>query len=183
MKLATRLLVPALALGLAACGSSTSSNNSQPSSPSGDQARSGIAPLKQSPQQAEALRKATAKLKAATATPRAKQGAAAKTPQNTTTAARGARLPKQTTAFAVGAAGVSTIAPSVEAGAPFRLALSSVDGKVHKVVVGTPSPRTVSVPAGAGTVVDFPSVAAGKYSLSVDGKRTKPTLSVVAPRG
>jgi|1186.fasta_scaffold251665_2 hypothetical protein len=182
MKLATSLLVPAVVLGLAACGSSDSSTTSSNPSSSSAEIKPVIAPIKQTPEQAKALRKATEQV--------AKQGAkpgdsAARktdvTPRKPATAPE-SRLPKQTTAFAVGSGGVSMIAPSVQAGAPFRVALASVDGRVHKVTVDTPAPRTVTVPSSGGTVVKFPSVAAGKYALSVDGKHFKPTLAVVSPR-
>jgi hypothetical protein len=185
MKLATCLLVPAVVLGLAACGSSGSDSTSQPSSSSAE-TRPAIAPIKQTPQQAEALRKASAEIQKATAKQQGKAGAAAggKAQGGATTvrASKGTQLAKQVTAFAVGSRGLSVVAPSVQAGTPFQVALSSADGKVHKVIVGTPTPRTVTVPASGGTVVKFPSITAGKYSLSVDGKRSKPTLSVVAPR-
>src|SRR3954451_9164415 len=186
MKIATTLAIPAVVLGLAACGSSGSDSTSQSSSSSAE-TRPAIAPMKQTPQQAEALRKASAELQKAAAKQRSKAGASAGGKANggadTARAIKGTKPAKQTTGFAVGSAGVSAVAPSVEAGTPFRMALSSVDGKVHKVTVGTPTPRTVTVPTSGGTVVKFPGVAAGKYSLSVDGKHSKPTLSVVAPRG
>src|SRR4051794_28654227 len=185
MKNATTLAIPAVVLGLAACGSSGSDSTSQSSSSA--ETRPAIAPMKQTPQQAEALRKASAELQKAAAKQRSKAGASAGANANggadTAPAIKGTKPAKQTTGFAVGSAGVSAVAPSVQAEAPFRMALSSVDGKVHKVTVGTPTPRTVTVPTSGGTVVKIPGVAAGKYSLSVDGKHSKPTLSVVAPRG
>ena len=177
MKIATTLAIPAVVLGLAACGSSNSDSTSQSSSSA--ETRPAIAPMKQTPQQAEALRKASAALQKAGAS----AGGNAKGGAGKASAIKGTKPAKQTTGFAVGSAGVSAVAPSVQAGTPFQVGLSSVDGKVHKVTVGTPTPRTVTVPASGGTVVKFPSVAAGKYSLSVDGKHPKPTLSVVAPRG
>src|SRR4051794_20574218 len=108
MKIATTLAIPAVVLGLAACGSSSSDSTSQSSSSSAE-TRPAIAPIKQTPQQAEALRKASEQLQKAAAKQRSKaaasaggntEGGAGKAP-----AIKVTKPAKQTTGFAVGSAG------------------------------------------------------------------------------
>ncbi|HEY2771947.1 MAG TPA: hypothetical protein VGI87_15330 [Solirubrobacteraceae bacterium] len=50
-----------------------------------------------------------------------------------------------------------------------QLTVSSGDGKSHQVVLETPAPRTLSVPASGKASVLVPGLRAGEYALKVDG--------------
>jgi hypothetical protein len=50
-----------------------------------------------------------------------------------------------------------------------QLTVSADDGKSHQVVLGTPTPHTLSVPANGKASVLIPGLKAGEYRLEVDG--------------
>ncbi|HUO74493.1 MAG TPA: hypothetical protein VMU39_27225 [Solirubrobacteraceae bacterium] len=61
--------------------------------------------------------------------------------------------------------------PSVSAPAflAVRLTVASGDGRAHHVVLKTPTPHTLSVPAGGRASVLVPGLRAGQYPIEVDG--------------
>jgi hypothetical protein len=181
MKLATVALLPVLATALAACGSTTTSERTDASAAPAQIVAGPTALKAATPKEAAALRKANAAIQKAEANAKSRsQGATATQPARGATTASAAL--RQSTGFGVGSGGIFAIAPSVNAGAPFVVALVSLDGKAHTVKLGTPTSRTVNVPAQRTATIKFPAIAAGKYSLELDGKRVAATLSVVQPR-
>jgi hypothetical protein len=50
-----------------------------------------------------------------------------------------------------------------------QLTVSSGDGKAHQVVLDTPAPHTLSVPANGQASALVPGLKAGEYALKVDG--------------
>lgn len=50
-----------------------------------------------------------------------------------------------------------------------RVTVKSGDGQAHRVLIATPMPHTVSVPAGGRASILIPGQRAGQYSLEVDG--------------
>jgi hypothetical protein len=51
-----------------------------------------------------------------------------------------------------------------------RVTVSSADGKAHQVIVHTPVPRSLSVPAGERASVRISVQRAGRYAINVDGR-------------
>ncbi len=52
------------------------------------------------------------------------------------------------------------------------LSVTSADGSAHTVLVKTPSPHTLSVPAHGRKSILIPGLRAGRYAIDVDGKLT-----------
>jgi hypothetical protein len=50
-----------------------------------------------------------------------------------------------------------------------QLTVVSSDGKGHKAVLMTPTPRSLSIPANGRASVLVPGLKAGEYRLEVDG--------------
>jgi hypothetical protein len=50
-----------------------------------------------------------------------------------------------------------------------QLTVSSSDGKAHQIVLRTPTPHTLSVPANGRASVQIAGLKAGEYRLEVDG--------------
>ncbi len=50
-----------------------------------------------------------------------------------------------------------------------RVTVSSTDGRAHHVVVHTPAPQLLSVPAGGRASILIPGQRAGQYPIDVDG--------------
>jgi hypothetical protein len=61
--------------------------------------------------------------------------------------------------------------PSVSAPAflAVQVTVVSGDGRAHQVVVRTPTPQTLSVPAHGHASVLVPGLRAGQYQIDVDG--------------
>ena len=58
-----------------------------------------------------------------------------------------------------------------------RVTVSSTDGAGHQVIVHTPTPYTLAVPAGGKASVLIPGQRAGQYPIDVDG-RTRGALLI-----
>jgi hypothetical protein len=71
---------------------------------------------------------------------------------------------------------------SVPASLPIELTLVSGDGDAHHVVLNTPTPRTLSVPARGKASVLLTGVRKGTYVIRVDGA-TSGSLAVGAQVG
>lgn len=96
-------------------------------------------------------------------------------PETTTTGASGVRLPATFAIRAQGALAPATVtAPS---GVPVQLTVISEDGKPHRVVLQTPQPRALSVPAEGRAQATLTGLAKGQYPLQVDGA-TKGSLVI-----
>lgn len=52
-----------------------------------------------------------------------------------------------------------------------EVSVRSDDGQPHRLVVGTPAPRTLDVAAGARAAVRIPGLRAGRYPVTLDGRR------------
>jgi hypothetical protein len=65
---------------------------------------------------------------------------------------------------------VSPATVSAPAFLAVSVTVSSGDGNAHKVVVQTPTPHTLSVPAHGHASVLLPGLKAGDYAIEVDGK-------------
>jgi hypothetical protein len=65
---------------------------------------------------------------------------------------------------------VSPTTVSAPAFLAVSVTVSSGDGSPHKVVVQTPTPHTLSVPAHGHASVLLPGLKAGDYAIEVDGK-------------
>jgi hypothetical protein len=52
---------------------------------------------------------------------------------------------------------------------PVRITVISGDGRAHRVLLGTPTRHTLSVPAGGRASVTVPGLRTGRYRISVDG--------------
>jgi hypothetical protein len=65
---------------------------------------------------------------------------------------------------------VSPATVSAPAFLAVSVTVSSGDGSAHKVVVQTPTPHTLSVPAHGHASVLVPGLKAGAYAIIVDGK-------------
>jgi hypothetical protein len=183
MKLATRLLVPAVVLGLAACGSGDKSaqkpNARMDVTPSASQVKAaasrGAAPGKSAKQQA--AHKADAVAKAAD-TPSVKRQAA-KADAAATQQAGKISLPN-VSIFQISDKSAYPIAGVVGAQAPFQLTFRSSDGRAHLVKIGTPKPRSLKLAAGDTPArMTFQGVKPGNYTLSVDGSKAVATLAVM----
>jgi hypothetical protein len=51
-----------------------------------------------------------------------------------------------------------------------RVTVSSADGAGYQVVLHTPTPHTLAVPAGGTASVLIPGQRAGQYGIDVDGR-------------
>ena len=51
-----------------------------------------------------------------------------------------------------------------------QLSIASGDGSAHTVLVKTPSPHTLNVPAHGRKSILIPGLRAGQYAIDVDGK-------------
>jgi hypothetical protein len=72
--------------------------------------------------------------------------------------------------FTVGP-GDAVTPPSVSSPAflAIQLTVISGDGKAHRVLLRTPTPHSLAVPAGGRASIIIPGQRAGTYPLSVDG--------------
>ena len=80
--------------------------------------------------------------------------------------------------FAVGSGG--RLIPSTVSAPAFlavRVTIASTDGAGHQVIVHTPTPYTLEVPAGGRASVLIPGQRAGQYPIAVDG-RTRGALLI-----
>jgi len=130
MKIATRTLLPAAVLVLAACGSGTtsatkSSSGNGAGAPASDQVELG-APTRKGA--AKARREAIDKLGRDAEKALAKAGVKAKRAPKTQAPSPAFR---HRSGFGVGSAGVFAAGSTVVARAPFQVALMSLDGKAH----------------------------------------------------
>jgi hypothetical protein len=74
-------------------------------------------------------------------------------------------------AYAIGAGGkLNPPVVSVPAFLAVQLTVASRDGSGHTVVVKTPTPHTLAVPANGRKSVLLPGLRAGQYIIDVDGK-------------
>lgn len=78
-----------------------------------------------------------------------------------------ARVPATFTILPGGALKPQTV--SSPAFIAIQLTISSGDGKGHQVVVRTPAPRSLAVPANGRASVQIPGLKQGRYPLQVDG--------------
>jgi hypothetical protein len=49
------------------------------------------------------------------------------------------------------------------------LTVTSADGRAHRVLIRTPTPHALSVPAGGKASTLVPGLPPGQYAVSVDG--------------
>ena len=59
---------------------------------------------------------------------------------------------------------------SVPAFLAVQLSVASADGSSHTVLVKTPTPHTLAVPAHGRKSILIPGLRAGNYQIDVDGK-------------
>ena len=59
---------------------------------------------------------------------------------------------------------------SVPAFLAVQLSIASADGSSHRVLVKTPTPHTLAVPAHGRKSILIPGLRAGNYQIDVDGK-------------
>lgn len=52
-----------------------------------------------------------------------------------------------------------------------QLSIHSADGSTHTVLIRTPSPHTLVVPADGRKSILIPGLRAGQYAIVIDGKR------------
>jgi hypothetical protein len=178
MKNIARLLLPVLAVGIAACGSS---KPSQPASSSAE------VPGMPRQTQSEA---ATPKPSATSQTRSAKRSADAARPSSShsrraarPTAGVGAvsKLPASTRQYPliVTAKGITPAVMGgdvVPARVPFSLMLVSADGKSHTVTLAEPAQRSVKVVPNHPGRISFQGLAPGRYALRIDGTNLQTTL-------
>jgi hypothetical protein len=97
-----------------------------------------------------------------TASPPDTTGAAA------TSGATNVRVPSIFTIHAGGRLTPSTV--STPAFIALDVSVSSADGRSHRVVIHTPTPHTLTVPANGHASVFIPGLKQGRYVIAVDGK-------------
>src|SRR3954447_19405516 len=173
MKLATRLLVPAVALGLAACGSADkpaqNSNARMDVTPSASELKEAVArgtAAGKAGSSSAAAKRAESVAKAAQSSDVKRQ--AAKADAAVTKQAGKISLPN-VSIFQISAKSAYPMAGVVGAGAPFQLTFHSSDGRSHLVKLATPAPRTVKLPGGdKPTRLTLRGVKPGNYSVTVD---------------
>ena len=72
--------------------------------------------------------------------------------------------------FVVGPGGaLSPSTVSAVASVPVELTVISGDGRAHKVILTSPTPHSLSVPAGRRASVLVTGLASGRYPISIDG--------------
>jgi hypothetical protein len=59
---------------------------------------------------------------------------------------------------------------SVPAFVAVGLTIVSADGRSHRVVIQTPVPHSVNLPAGGRVTIPLPGTGAGRYAVKVDGR-------------
>ncbi len=72
--------------------------------------------------------------------------------------------------FAIDASG--KLVPSSVSSPAFlavQVSVSDGDGRAHRIVIHTPTPHTLLVPAGGRASVLIPGLRAGQYAVDVDG--------------
>jgi hypothetical protein len=109
----------------------------------------------------------------ATTTTAPSQTATTATPPDTTGAAAtaGAKNVRVPSIFTIHAAGKLTPATvSTPAFITLDVTISSADGHSHHVLIRTPTPHTLTVPAGGHAGVFIPGLKQGRYVIVVDGK-------------
>lgn len=67
--------------------------------------------------------------------------------------------------FRIGSGGMTPASVSVPAFLAVQVTIVSADGKAHTVVLATPKPRTIEVPAGGRASVRLPGLRPGRYAL------------------
>lgn len=72
--------------------------------------------------------------------------------------------------FKIGAGGALT-PPTVSSPPKFNVKLTviSADGKAHTVLIRTPTPRKLNVPAGGKSAIELKGLRNGNYIIDVDG--------------
>lgn len=182
MKIATRTLLPAGVLLLAACGSGKTSSSSTdragatPKSAASKAASDAVAPTP------EDKTTGTDKRPSRSRSGSGSSGSGAKSaPVDRFSGLTKSRAPRKAkngggialpnrSELGVTSSTVYPAAAVVGAGARFDVLLSSFDGKRHTVKLATPTPRTVIVPADAKhpAQVSFPALRAGVYHVEVE---------------
>ncbi len=69
----------------------------------------------------------------------------------------------------------------VPGGLPVQLTVRSADGAAHHVVLQSPSPTTLSVPAGGRASTRITGLNKGQYKITVDGKAAGELVIGVSP--
>jgi hypothetical protein len=92
-----------------------------------------------------------------------------KPPTRSTIIATHARVPATFTIAPGGALQPPTI--SIPSSFTVQLSVASSDGKAHRVLVRTPAPHTLSVPAAGRASALLAGLSNGTYEVDVDGVR------------
>jgi hypothetical protein len=50
------------------------------------------------------------------------------------------------------------------------LTILSGDGRSHRIVIQTPAPHSVNLPAGGRVTIPLPGTGAGRYAVKIDGR-------------
>jgi hypothetical protein len=69
----------------------------------------------------------------------------------------------------------------VPGGLPVQLTVTSADGAAHHVVLRSPSPTTLSVPAGGRASTRITGLKKGHYKITIDGKPAGELVIGVSP--
>ncbi len=158
------------ALALAACGGSSAPASSTPTAGSATTA----ATVTTAPPVASGAPASTATAPGATTTPGVGYGGSSTATTGTRRAAGGAQQVRLPATFRVEPGGVLS-PPSVSSPAflAIELTVVSADGRRHRIVLATPKPHRLAVPAGGRASALIAGLRAGHYVIDVDG----------APRG
>jgi hypothetical protein len=87
-----------------------------------------------------------------------------------TTPAGGATNVHVRASFTILSGGLRPPELTVPAFVAVGLTVLSGDGRSHRIVIRTPVPRSVNLPAGGRVTIPLPGTRAGRYALEIDGK-------------
>ena len=155
------LLIPVL-VWVAGCGGSSSSSTSAATTPTSTTSTS-----------------ATTASASSSATPQTRTTTTSTTHTTRTQSSADVRLP---VTFVVRPGG-RLVPPQigVPGGLPVQLTVTSADGAAHHVVLQSPSPTMLSVPAGGRASTRITGLKKGHYKITVDGKAAGELIIGVSP--